>query len=65
MTLDKASELLAGQVDMSGGYNRNAAGLILAGIQADHGQAAVNALIGKFNMEELFGLKPGTEFKNP
>ena len=45
MTLDKASELLAVQVDMGGGYNRNAARLILAEIQADHDQAAVDALI--------------------
>ena len=65
MTLDKASELLAVQVDMGGGYNRNAARLILPEIQADHGQAAVDALIVKFNMEELFGLKPGTEFRKP
>ena len=65
MTLDKASELLAVQVDMGGGYNRNAARLMPAEVQADHGQAAVDALIEKFNMEELFGLKPGTEFKKP
>ena len=65
MTLEKASELLAVQVDMGGGYNRNAARLILAEIQGDHGQAAVDALIAKFNLEELFGLKPGTVFKKP
>ena len=65
MTLDKTSELLAVQVDMGGGYNRNAARLTLAEIQGDHGQAVVDALIKKFNMEELFGLKPGTEFKKP
>ncbi len=65
MTLDKADELLAVQVDMGGGYNRNAARLILAEVQQDHGQTAVDALIEKYNMEELFGLKPGTVFNKP
>jgi len=65
VTLTKARELLAVQVNMGGGYNRNAARLILAEVQADHGQAAVDALIREFGMEMLFGLKPGTEFKKP
>lgn len=65
MTLAKARELLAVQVNMGGGYNRNAARLILAEVQADHGQAAVDTLIREFDMETLFGLKPGTEFKKP
>jgi len=65
MTLTKARELLAVQVNMGGGYNRNAARLILAEVQADHGQAAVDGLIREFDMETLFGLKPGTEFKKP
>jgi len=65
VTLAKARELLAVQVNMGGGYNRNAARLILAEVQADHGQAAVDTLIREFDMETLFGLKPGTEFKKP
>jgi hypothetical protein len=65
MTLQKAHELLAVQASMGGGYNRNAARLILAEIQADHGQAAVDALIREFDLETLFGLKPGTEFRKP
>ena len=65
MTLAKARELLAVQVNMGGGYNRNAARLILAEVQVEHGQAAVDALIREFGMETLFGLKPGTEFKKP
>ena len=65
MTRAKARELLAVQVNMGGGYNRNAARLILAEVQADHGQAAVDTLIREFDMETLFGLKPGTEFKKP
>ena len=65
MTLEKARELLAVQADMGGGYNRNGARLILAEIQDEHGQAAVDALIREFDMETLFGFKPGTEFKKP
>ena len=65
MTLEKARELLAVQADMGGGYNRNGARLILAEIQGDHSQTAVDALIREFDMETLFGFKPGTEFKKP
>jgi len=65
MTLAKARELLAVQVNMGGGYNRNAARLILAEVQSEHGQATVDALIREFDMETLFGLRPGTEFKKP
>jgi hypothetical protein len=65
MKLEKARELLAVQADMGGGYNRNGARLILAEIQDEHGQAAVDALIREFDLETLFGFKPGTEFKKP
>ena len=65
MTLEKAREPLTVQADMGGGYNRNGARLILAEIQADHGQAAVDALIREFDFETLFGFKPGTVFKQP
>ena len=65
MTLEKARELLAVQARMGGGYNRNAARLILAEVQAEHGQASVDTLIREFDLETLFGLKPGTEFKQP
>lgn len=65
MTLTKARELLAVQVHMGGGYNRNAARLILAEIQGEHGQTAVDALIREFDMETLFGLRPGTGFSKP
>lgn len=65
MTLSKARELLAVQVRMGGGYNRNAARLILAEVQGDHGQQAVDALIREFDLENLFGLRPGTEFRKP
>ena len=65
MTLEKARELLAVQADMGGGYNRNGAKLILAEVQREHGQSAVDGFIREFDLEKLFGFKPGTEFKTP
>jgi len=62
MTLEKARELLAVQANMGGGYNRNGARLILAEVQREHGQAAVDKLIREFDLESLFGFKAGTEF---
>jgi hypothetical protein len=62
MTLEKARELLAVQASMGGGYNRNGARLILAEVQREHGRAAVDSLIREFDLETLFGFKPGTEF---
>jgi len=59
MTLDKAKELLAVQVSMGGGYNRNGAKLILLEVQKDHGQAAVDRLIRDMDLEAKFGFKPG------
>ncbi len=65
MTLEKARELLAVQAQMGGGYNRNGARLILAEVQREHGQQAVDAFISEFDLEQLFGFLPGTEFKAP
>ena len=65
MTLEKARELLAVQANMGGGYNRNATRLILAEVKLDHGQGAVDAFIREFDLEKLFGFRPGTEFKTP
>jgi hypothetical protein len=65
MTLDKARELIATQANMGGGYNRNGARLILAEVAREHGQLAVDQLIREFDLEQLFGFKPGTEFKAP
>ncbi len=62
MTLEKAHELIAVQANMGGGYNRNGAKLILAEVQREHGQGAVDRLIREFNLEQLFGFKPGSEF---
>lgn len=63
MTLDKAKELLTVQADLGGGYNRNAVRLILAEVERDHGQGAVDQLIRLLDLETIFGIKPGTTFK--
>jgi len=65
MTLKKARELLAVQADMGGGYNRNGARLILAEVQREHGQEAVDAFIREFDLEQVFGFTPGTQFSSP
>ena len=65
MTLEKARELLAVQADMGGGYNRNGARLILAEVQREHGQQAVDGFIRELDLEQVFGFKPGTQFTAP
>ncbi len=65
MTIVRARELLAVQADMGGGYNRNGARLILAEVQREHGQSAVDQLIRELELEGLFGFKPGTKFNAP
>jgi hypothetical protein len=65
MTLEKARELLTVQASMGGGYNRNGARLILAEVQVEHGQDAVDRLIRELDLETLFGFKPGTGFHRP
>ena len=59
MTLEKARELLGAQADFGGGYNRNAARLILAEVAREHGQAAADALIRELRLDEIFGLATG------
>lgn len=61
MTLDKARELLRVQVAFGGGYNRNAARLILTEVAKHHGQAGVDQLIEEFDLTTLFGFKPGMQ----
>jgi hypothetical protein len=65
VTLEKARELLAVQAQMGGGYNRNAARLILAEVLRGHGQSAVDGFIREFDLEQLFGFKAGTRFTGP
>lgn len=62
MTLDKARELIGVQTSLGSGYNRNATRLILREVQIEHGRDAVDAIIRELNLEEVFGLKPGTDF---
>jgi hypothetical protein len=62
MTLEKARELIATQVQFGSGYNRNAVRLILGEVQREHGQAAVDRLIRELGLEAAFGLKAGTDF---
>ncbi len=59
MTINRARELLSIQTDLGGGYNRNSAMLILAEIQTEHGQAAVDQLIRELELEKHFAIKPG------
>jgi len=62
MTLDRARELIETQVRFGSGYNRNAVRLILGELAREHGQGAVDALIRELDLEQAFGLKPGTDF---
>ena len=64
MTLDKANELLATHANLGGGYNRNAVKMILAEIMRDYGQAQVDELIIKYDMQRLWQFKPGMVFKS-
>jgi hypothetical protein len=59
MTMDKARQLLATQVSFGGGYNRNGARLIIADVIREHGQAAADALIREFKLDQQFGFLPG------
>ena len=64
MTLDRARELLEIQVYIGQGYNRNAAKLILAEVQREHGLDATDRLIVELNMEAVFGFNTGQVFKS-
>lgn len=62
MTQDRARERITTQLQFGGGYNRNAGRLILGELGREHGQGAVDALIRELDLEQAFGLKPGTDF---
>jgi hypothetical protein len=62
VTLDRARQLLETQAGFGGGYNRNAARLILAEVAREHGQEAVDRLIRELRLDEVFGIAPGTSF---
>ena len=59
MTLDRARELIAIQVDMGGGYNRNSVRVLLYEVSRKHGQEGVDQLIREFSLDEKFGLQAG------
>ena len=62
MTLQRAKELLWIQVDLGGGYNRNAARVILAEVQCSLDQVAVDQLIRELNLGDAFGFREGQSF---
>jgi hypothetical protein len=62
MTLQRAKELLNIQIDIAGGYNRNAARVILAEVSLKLGQQAVDQLIRELNLNEIFGFNVGQSF---
>jgi len=64
MTLDRAREIIAQQLQFGSGYNRNAVRLLLGEVQREHGQAAVDSLIRELDLEQAFGLKPGSDFSS-
>jgi len=64
MTLDKAHELISMHASLGSGYNRNAARMVLGEVMRDHGQEAVDRLIIEFNLEQQWGIKPGTFFES-
>jgi len=62
MMLERARELIRAQLQFGGGYHRNAVRLILAELQREHGQAAVDGLIRDLDLEQAFGLSSGSDF---
>ena len=63
MTLDKARELLLVQADFGGFYNGNSAKLILAEVNCEHGQVAVDQVIRECQLDRVFGFEAGTRFE--
>jgi hypothetical protein len=63
MTLDKAKELLKVQAGFGGFYNANSAKLILAEVNREHGQAAVDRLIRELELDKVFNFEPGMRFE--
>lgn len=63
MTLDRAKQPLKIQADFGGFYNGNSARLILSEARREHGQDAVDQLIGEPDLGGIFGFEPGTRFE--
>ncbi len=62
MTLERAREIIQQQVSFGSGYNRNAVRLLLGEVQREHGLPAGDQLIRELDLEQAFGLQPGTDF---
>jgi len=62
MTLDRARELIRTQLQLGGGYDRNALRLLLGEVRREQGRQALDGLIREYDSEQAFGLKPGTDF---
>jgi len=62
MTIDRARELLQVQAGFGGFYNANSAKLILAEVNREHGQVAVDQLIRDCQLDRIFGFEAGTRF---
>jgi len=63
MTLDQARDRIALHIEAGSGYNRHAARLVLAEVQREHGQQAVDPLILDLDLERIFDFRPGTAFE--
>ena len=63
MTIDKAREMLQVQAGFGGFYNANSAKLILAEVNREHGQGAVDQMIRECQLDRVFGFEPGTRFE--
>jgi len=62
MTLDRARELIATQLEFSSGYNRNSVRVLLAEVQREHGMGATDQLIREFELDSRYDLAVGTDF---
>lgn len=49
-------------MDLGGGYNRNAANVILAEVQRNFEQSAVDQLINDMDLEPIFGFNKGQTY---
>jgi len=63
MALDRARELMQVQAGFGGFYNANSAKLILAEVNREHGQGAVDQMIRECELDRVFGFEPGTRFE--
>lgn len=62
MTPDRTRELIRPQRQFGGGYNGDAVRLILGEVGCEPDQGTVDALIRELDLEQAFGLRPGTDF---